>query len=204
MKVHIAYISVGSNLGDRRKTIKKAIEMLGNYPGVMVVDTSRLYKTKPEEVTEQPDFLNGAIKIRTLFSPGKLFKILKEIEQKCGRKKRKRYGPREIDLDILFYDTLILRTKELQIPHPKESRDETCRVEGLEFVKPLSCPKEYYGCLRLCNRRHRTSTLCRTVHLSYYDCIHIDRFVEGLGLWTRLLTHGGIQHKDSVIRLCDL
>jgi len=117
-KQHEVYIGLGSNLGDRVKNISQAIKILEAKKYATVIGTSFLYQTPPALVTDQPMFLNAVCKIKTTLSPQDLLKALKEIENELGRTPTIRYGPRVIDLDILFYDDIELKTEELQIPHP--------------------------------------------------------------------------------------
>lgn len=128
--MHTAYIGIGSNLGDRRHLIQRALQTLGQTPGVRIVAKSRLFKTKPEGILNQPEFLNGAAKLLTVHTAENLLSILKEVEVKCGRKHRKCWGPREIDLDLLFYDDCVIKTKKLEVPHPHLS-------ERVFVLKPL-------------------------------------------------------------------
>ncbi len=121
------YLGVGSNLGDREKYIQQAIQYLRETPGISVKKISSLYETDPVGGPPQGKFLNGAIELETALSPRELLVRLKEIEKKAGRKRRVRYGPREIDLDILFFGDQEISDGDLQIPHP--------RIQEREFVK---------------------------------------------------------------------
>lgn len=121
------YLGVGSNLGDRKKYIQSAIRYLRETSGVYVKKISSFYETDPVGGPPQGKFLNGAIELETLLSPRELLIRLKEIERKAGRKRRVRYGPREIDLDILFFGNQSISEGDLQIPHPK--------IQEREFVK---------------------------------------------------------------------
>ena len=113
----IAYIGIGSNVGNRRYHCLKAVELL-EQSGQTVSKISSLYETEPWGVKDQPLFINMAVEIETGFPPKKLLALLKKIEKKMGRKKTVRWGPRVIDLDILFYDDLTLNDDDLVIPHP--------------------------------------------------------------------------------------
>jgi dihydroneopterin aldolase/2-amino-4-hydroxy-6-hydroxymethyldihydropteridine diphosphokinase len=114
---HRAYLSIGSNMGDSRALLEEAVQKLGRESHTEVVNASELIVTKPYGGVEQPDFLNGAVEISTILSPTELLDFLHEIEQEAGRERLVHWGPRTLDLDILFYDDLILRTKDLTIPH---------------------------------------------------------------------------------------
>jgi len=114
---HPIYLALGTNLGQRQENLKQAIVRLD--PNVAVLATSKLYETAPAYVMEQPAFLNMAVKGETTLSPQKLLAFLKRIEAEMGREQTVRYGPRIIDLDIIFYDNWVLDTPNLQIPHPR-------------------------------------------------------------------------------------
>jgi 2-amino-4-hydroxy-6-hydroxymethyldihydropteridine diphosphokinase len=110
------FIGSGSNLGDRLASLSNAAEQLS--PGVRVLKSSKVYETPPWGFEVQPVFLNQVLQTETDLDPLELLGYLKHIEQKMGRKTTFRYGPRAIDLDILFYDGLIISSETLQIPHP--------------------------------------------------------------------------------------
>jgi 2-amino-4-hydroxy-6-hydroxymethyldihydropteridine diphosphokinase len=112
----LVYIALGSNLGDRAANLAKAREMLAD--DIQVLKCSSIYQTAPWGYSEQDDFFNQVLECETLLRPLILLNRLKKVEKKMGRKKTFRNGPRVIDLDILFYDDLILKTRRLVIPHP--------------------------------------------------------------------------------------
>ena len=114
---HRVYLSVGSNLGDRRAYIQGAIDALRANPQVRMGKISPLLETKPYGGVEQDDFLNGALEIETLLSPDELLEELHRIESAAGRERLVRWGPRTLDLDILFYDKLVYEDEQLIIPH---------------------------------------------------------------------------------------
>jgi 2-amino-4-hydroxy-6-hydroxymethyldihydropteridine diphosphokinase len=129
---HIGFIALGTNIGDRLANINKAIESLS--PEVNIIDRSNIsniYETPPWGYLEQPAFLNQVVEVRTSLSPLALLDYLKEIESNMGRLPNILNGPRLIDLDIIFFDDLVIKTRKLTIPHP--------RLEGRAFVLvPLS------------------------------------------------------------------
>ena len=121
---HIGFIALGTNIGDRLANINKAIESLSFE--VNIIDRSNIYETPPWGYLEQPMFLNQVVEVRTSLSPLALLDYLKEIESNMGRLPNILNGPRLIDLDIIFFDDLVIKTRKLTIPHP--------RLEGRAFV----------------------------------------------------------------------
>ena len=116
-KRHTAYIAVGSNLGESEATIAKARELFLKVEGNEILAESSLIVTKPYGVTDQPDFKNGMWKVSTLLPPYDLLKKLNEIEHRLGRERLIHWGPRTIDLDIIYYDNLVIDSEKLTVPH---------------------------------------------------------------------------------------
>jgi 2-amino-4-hydroxy-6-hydroxymethyldihydropteridine diphosphokinase len=115
-KPELVYLALGSNLGDRLANLEAALAALP--PAVKVLQRSPVYETPPWGITDQPAFLNMVIQAKTRLIPVQLLQYLKSLETKLGRRPSIRYGPRLIDIDILFYNDLILNTPSLTIPHP--------------------------------------------------------------------------------------
>ncbi|HET9588690.1 MAG TPA: 2-amino-4-hydroxy-6-hydroxymethyldihydropteridine diphosphokinase [Anaerolineales bacterium] len=111
------YLALGSNLGDRLANLKRAIAALS--PQMEVKAKSHVYETPPWGFEDQPKFLNQVIQVNTYLAPEPLLKHLKRLEVTLGRKATFPNGPRLIDIDILFYDDLVLNTPSLEIPHPR-------------------------------------------------------------------------------------
>jgi len=116
---HEVYLSLGSNLGDKAAYLKGAIELLGAQKEIVVGEMSDWILTKPYGVTDQPVFLNGCVKIRTLLTPEELLDVTQAIEAGAGRERTIHWGPRTLDIDILFYDDEIIGTRRLVVPHPE-------------------------------------------------------------------------------------
>lgn len=112
----IAYLSLGSNVGNRAEHLRSAITRLSAAGRVAAV--SSFYETEPVEVTEQPWFLNCAVALETSLSPQQLMAVLLGIEQEMGRRRIQKKGPRSIDMDILLFGNEVVDTLELTIPHP--------------------------------------------------------------------------------------
>ena len=113
----IAYLGLGTNLGEREKNLRKAIEVIADK--MCVCERSSVYETDAWGYTDQPDFLNQVIKVETNLTPLRLLNFVKKTEVELGRVENFRYGPRLIDIDILFYDDLVKNSNRLQIPHPR-------------------------------------------------------------------------------------
>ncbi len=114
---HTAYIALGSNIGKRKAYLDGAVRALELLADTDVVSVSSFYETAPYGMTEQDDFLNACLKLRTLLEPEELLEALNKIEQAAGRERKIHWGPRTLDLDIIFYDDLVSETEELCIPH---------------------------------------------------------------------------------------
>lgn len=132
---HEVYLAVGSNLGDKNAYIENGIEELRQSKEIKDVRVSELLVTKPYGGVEQDDFVNGAIALKTMLSPQELLERLHEIEQHANRERIIHWGPRTLDLDIIFYDKLVYEDEDLIIPH--------IDMQNRDFVlKPLAelCP----------------------------------------------------------------
>lgn len=126
-----AYLSYGSNMGDMEDNIETALFKLCDRSDCKMVQNSSLYTTKPYGNVVQDDFLNGACLIKTLLTPQELLDVLHELENDAGRVRDVRWGPRTLDMDIIFYDDLIFDSDDLIIPH--------IDIENREFVlEPMS------------------------------------------------------------------
>jgi len=135
---HTIYLSLGSNLGDRQANLRKAIASLP--PQVQPEIQSSIYETEPWGYSDQPAFLNLVVKATTLLEPDELLKYLKNIEVAMGRQETFRFGPRLIDLDILFYNALVMETPELTIPHPRITERAFVLIPLAEIAPDLFHP----------------------------------------------------------------
>ena len=111
------YLALGTNLGERMLNLAQALALLP--PEVTILRSSPVYETPPWGVTDQPAFLNMVCEAETALEPLALLDRLKALEEKMGRQSSVRFGPRLIDLDILFYDDLVYHDERLEIPHPR-------------------------------------------------------------------------------------
>ena len=125
------YLSFGSNMGDKGENIDKGLDIIRNSKYTKILKVSDIIVTKPWGYEDQDDFLNGACRIRTLLSPKALMKFLLEVEKDLNRERIIKWGPRTLDLDIIFYNDLVTEDEEVVLPHP--------RMHQREFVlKPLA------------------------------------------------------------------
>lgn len=128
---HRVWLGLGSNLGDRAGYLDGAVQAFQKHPLIRRIRESERIVTAPYGGVQQEDFLNSALELETLLSPEELLGLLHEIENQAGRERTVHWGPRTLDLDILFYDKLIFESDDLVIPHPD--------LENREFVlRPLS------------------------------------------------------------------
>lgn len=113
----IAYIALGSNLGDKEANLRQALKML-LVKGLQIRSVSSFFKTEPYGVTDQPEFINAVACVKTDLAPEKLLKLLLDTELEMGRVRLRHWGERNIDLDLLLYDDLIYYSEKLVLPHP--------------------------------------------------------------------------------------
>lgn len=118
----IAYLGIGSNLGDPVQNCREALRQVSTLKGSEVLRRSSLYRTEPVGVEAQGWFVNGAVEIRTAFPAVQLLKALQWIERSMGRERTERWGPRVIDIDILLFGQEIVNSEGLVIPHPEMHR----------------------------------------------------------------------------------
>ena len=136
---HTAYLALGSNLGDKEANLRRALELL-QQRGVEVVKTSSFICTEPYGVTDQPQFLNGVCEVRTSLEPLELLHTLLEIEQEMGRVRLRHWGERNIDLDLLLYEDVVMDTPELILPHPDMQNHDFVLLPLAEIAPELVHP----------------------------------------------------------------
>jgi len=134
-----AYLSLGSNLGDRENNLTRAMEELEERE-VKILQRSAIYETEPVEIREQGWFLNCVLAAETELMPRQLMNVLLDIERELGRRRRIKYGPRVIDLDILLLGSSIVKTPELVIPHPRMTERRFVLVPLAEIAAQAQHP----------------------------------------------------------------
>jgi len=139
--IHTVYIGIGSNLGSTAENCLKAIEHLRAHPDLTLITHSSLYQSEPFGITDQNWFVNSAAQITTSLYPEELLRECLSIEHSMGRTRNEKWGPRIIDLDILFYDDLILKQEGLEIPHPGIAERSFVLEPMCEIAPELIHPK---------------------------------------------------------------
>ncbi len=132
---HTAFLGIGSNLGNREKYLKTAVEQLEKDEAIRVRKVSEFIETEPYGPVDQPDFLNGAVEVNTILTPHELLSVVNDIENDAGRERLIHWGPRTLDIDILFYDNLQMSDETLRIPHPEIPKRKFV-LEPLKDIAP--------------------------------------------------------------------
>ena len=147
----ICYLGIGANLGDKRKNLRQAVELISQLDGVNLLRVSHFYETEPWGVTNQPNFINAAVKIESSLQPLQLLDKLQAIEYKLGRVRTEHWGARTIDIDILSIDGIIMDSERLKLPHQymyerdfvlvplSEISGKTYSLHGDKIIKTAGC-----------------------------------------------------------------
>jgi 2-amino-4-hydroxy-6-hydroxymethyldihydropteridine diphosphokinase len=133
------YLSLGSNIGDRERNLRKAVEQLAARD-VRVLHTSRIYETEPVDYKDQAWFLNQVVEAETALFPMQLLTRIGRVERELGRVRRVPKGPRIIDIDILFYGAAVVDTRRLEIPHPRVAERRFVLAPLAELAPDLRHP----------------------------------------------------------------
>ncbi|ASA26561.1 2-amino-4-hydroxy-6-hydroxymethyldihydropteridine diphosphokinase [Paenibacillus donghaensis] len=172
-----AYIALGANLGDRAGTLRAALDRLDQVEGIRIVRCSKVYETEPVGYLDQPQFLNMAAALQTSLSPEELLQKMLDIETQLGRTRDIRYGPRTVDLDLLWVEGQQMDTPDLTLPHPR-------MMERAFVLVPLS---------DIVPQNEQSSRLRKLITAALLD---IDG-KEGIKLWTTSVWEGGSGHSVS-------
>lgn len=155
-----AFVGLGSNLGAPAQYIHDAVKALNALPGTRLIRVSSLYRTAPIGKTDQPDFCNAVAEIETCLSSRELLQHMLVVEQRQGRVRGERNGPRTLDLDLLMYGNEVVRTNDLEIPHPRMHERAFVMVPLAEIAADVVVPGQ--GCARdLAQRLQRTQRIER-------------------------------------------
>ena len=172
-----AYIALGANLGDREGTLREALNQLDRHEEIEVLRTSSVYETEPVGYLDQPQFLNMAAALRTTLAPEALLHVMLETETRLGSVRDIRYGPRTVDLDLLWVEGLSLDTPDLTLPHPR-------MLERAFVLLPLS---------DIVSQNEESSGFRGLITTALQD---IDG-KEGIRLWTTNVWDGGLGRSES-------
>ena len=165
MEKHIAYISIGSNVGNKLLNCQKGISALTKSGKSIVIGQSNFYKTEPVDYTGQDWFVNSVVKIETTLDPFQLLYELKAIESDVGRVEGQiKYGPRILDLAIIFYDDIVINSSKLIIPHPKMHKRRfvlkpICDIDP-ELVHPVQKMDMQYLLYNLYDKEQKVVQYC--------------------------------------------
>jgi len=138
---NIAYLSIGSNMGDRMQLFRKAIDYLQSDENIQIRNISSIYETEPVGFTEQAKFLNAVLKVETSYKPEELLLKCQKTEKVNGRIRDIRWGPRTIDLDILLYNHENIETESLSVPHPRMLERAFVLIPLLELNPNITLPE---------------------------------------------------------------
>ena len=139
-QVKYSYISIGSNLGNKKKNIEKA-KFLINQKYIKIIKVSSIYETFAWPNKKDPKFFNLVIKVKTFLNPIQLFRFLKSIEKKMGRKKAPKNSPRICDIDIIDYNGTRFKNSYLQIPHPRMKKRDFVLIPLMEICSNWTYPR---------------------------------------------------------------
>ncbi|MCI0690368.1 2-amino-4-hydroxy-6-hydroxymethyldihydropteridine diphosphokinase [candidate division KSB1 bacterium] len=158
------FIALGSNLGDRAAWLRQAQEKLFGAPTVQLVAASTVYETEPVGKIDQPAFLNQVLEVRTTLAPENLLSRLLQVERELGRARNERWGPRNIDLDLLAFGGCILKTGRLTLPHPELHRRRFVLQPWAEIAPEFIVPgfsATVEGLLKNCGDNNRVQKIER-------------------------------------------
>jgi len=156
------FVGLGSNLGDRAKYLLRALSELENLHQTTVKKISSIYETEPVGVRRQPKFLNMVAELDSMLRPDDLMRELKKIEHRIGRTHAEHWGPREIDLDLLYYGSEMLNETELHVPHPEISNRRFVLVPLKEIAADFQDPLRHLNIEELLQRCSDTSSVRKT------------------------------------------
>ncbi|MDH4069811.1 MAG: 2-amino-4-hydroxy-6-hydroxymethyldihydropteridine diphosphokinase [Ignavibacteria bacterium] len=164
MNLRDVFLGLGSNLGERQVALQNAAKAIGRIPDVKIVWGSPVYETEPYGNSDQPAFLNAALQVETILDPAGLFQELQQIEKEVGRKEGERWGPREIDIDILVYDGLVFDEANLRVPHPDIERRKFVLVPLNDIAPDLVHPVSGLTVSEMLRECRSGGSVVRSIH----------------------------------------
>lgn len=164
MKIYRAFLGLGSNIGERHEFLNRAAKKLVSVPGTRLVWASSVYESDPVGKTDQPKFLNAVIEIETALKPEELVLHTQRIEEETGRTPGERWGPREIDIDILLYDGLVYAGDGLKVPHPELENRRFVLVPFRELAPDVVHPVSGLTIEELSEQARDGSRIVKTAH----------------------------------------
>ena len=174
------FLGLGTNIGDRKKNLARALTSLNNRPDLTILRTSRIYETEPWGLVDQPKFLNRVAEIATSISPRELLERVKKLETDMGREAGPRFGPRLIDIDILLLEDQVVDEPDLQIPHARLHERAFVLVPLAEIapesIHPVICTTIE---IEYSEVNFEPQKIYRATSLKTYHCIRRECFVAG-------------------------
>lgn len=161
------FVGLGSNVGDRLQYLRHALSMLNAVPALRLVACSSVYETDPVGKKNQPIFLNAVVEFESDAPPQELLRTAKNIEQQLGRTKTERWGPREIDIDVLYYGDVVVKDADLCVPHPEAANRRFVLIPLKEIAATFVDPLHKCTVDELLHRCPDTSAVRRSTKLVY-------------------------------------
>lgn len=161
MKPEDVFLSLGSNVGDRPRLLGQAVRMLEVLPETLVASQSSIYESEPVGYVEQPPFLNLAVQLQTSLTPQQLLKATQAIESALGRIRAERWGPRTLDIDILYWGRRVITTPTLQVPHPEAERRLFVLLPLNEIAADFCPPPSLAPIRELCARIENNNSVSK-------------------------------------------
>lgn len=164
MKTYSVFLGLGSNVGERQKFLNQAVAEMKKIADTSIIWASSIYETEPCGNTEQAKFLNAALEIETPLQPPELLRVTKEIERRLGRVATVKWGPREIDIDVLLYDGLVYDDETLIVPHPEIEKRKFVLVPLKEIAPDVVHPINGMTVEEMANACRDTGRVVKTAH----------------------------------------
>lgn len=171
---HTAFLGIGSNMGDRKHFLQYAVDQLGADESIRVEKVSTFVNTEPYGPVEQDDFLNGVLEVSTLLTPHELLSVANDIEKEAGRERKVHWGPRTLDIDILFYDDWIVSDERLRIPHPEIAKRTFVLEPMCEIAPYYRHPIQQKTVSELLDHLGRHATEREDIELNYEEVPSLD------------------------------